>query len=164
MTELERQEILASLERGQAAILDALRGVTEEMAVRAPGPEEWSIGECVEHVAVSERYLSSQILASQDSAAPQVNEQREARIAARGTDRTRRVESPAAARPKGRFSTLQAAAQDFVSSRELATQFVRSNGDDLRSKVASHPLFGTVNCSEMLLLLAFREQWNRKLA
>jgi prephenate dehydrogenase len=53
---------------------------------------------------------------------------------------------------------LQAAVQDFVSSREQAIQFVRSNRDDLRSKITSHPLFGTVNCYEMLLLLAAHSQ------
>ncbi|MGA2809118.1 MAG: DinB family protein [Terracidiphilus sp.] len=162
MTELEKLEILASLERGRAEILDALRDVTEEMAVRAPGPGKWSIGECVEHVAVSERYLFSQILASEDSATPLVNEAREARIAARGTDRTRKVESPATAQPNGRFSTLQAAVQDFAASRQQAIHYVRSSRDDLRSKITSHPLFGTVNCYEMLLLLAAHSKRHAK--
>jgi len=39
MTEQERQEILSSLESGKAALRNALQGVTEEMAARAPAPE-----------------------------------------------------------------------------------------------------------------------------
>ena len=154
MTEGEKQTILTSLERGQAALLDAVRGLDEELAARTPGSGKWSILQCLEHVAVSEDYLFLQILASQPAGTSMVNMQREARIAARGTDRAQRVESPPEALPTARFSTLQEALQGFLASRERTIQFVIDNHEDLRSRIASHPLLGTVNCYEMLLLIA----------
>jgi len=76
MTEQERAAIVASLEQGKAALLDALQGVTEAVAVRSPGPGSWSILGCVEHLAISEDYLFGQILASTLSDSPLINERR----------------------------------------------------------------------------------------
>jgi uncharacterized damage-inducible protein DinB len=154
MTEHERQKILVSLEKGSATLHDTLQGLTDELAARVPGLGKWSILQCVEHVAVSEGYLLSQILASQHADSPMINEQREALISARGADRTRRIESPEEARPAERFSTLSQAVQHFLASRERTIQFVKANEEDLRSMITSHPLFGSVNCCEVLLLMA----------
>ena len=154
MKELERQEILASLEKGPPALSDALKNVTREMAVRVPGHGKWSILQCVEHVAIAEKYLLTQILAAQHTETPQINEQREAIILARGTERSRRVESPPEMLPRGRFSTLQEALQEFLAARERTIQFVRSSYNNLRAEITSHPLLGAVNCYEMILLIA----------
>jgi len=64
MEACEKEKLLADLEHGKQTLLDVLTGVTEELAARKPAPEKWSILECVEHLAVSEEYLFSQILAS----------------------------------------------------------------------------------------------------
>lgn len=154
MNDHQRQEILAFLDKGSTALLDALKNVPVASAVRSPGPGEWSILQCVEHLAVSEDYLFSQILASQHSQTPFVNKQLEALIVARGVDRSRRVESPLEGQPAEQFSTLPEAVQHFLASRERTMEFVRENEEDLRSKITSHPLFGKVNCYETLLIMA----------
>ncbi|MGO9317266.1 MAG: DinB family protein [Terracidiphilus sp.] len=154
MNEHERQAILASLEHGSTALLNALHGVTEELAIRVPGPGRWSILQCAEHVAVAEDHLFSLITASKWSDTPLINEQREILIATRGPDRTTRRESPEDAKPTGRFSTLSEAVQHFQTGRVRTIQFVNENKGDLRSRITTHPLMGTVNCHEVLLLMA----------
>jgi hypothetical protein len=154
MREEERQALLASLEQGSAALLDALHGVTEELAVRVPSAGRWSILQCAEHVAVAEDHLFSMIIASKQTETPRINERREALILTFGADRSARRESPEAAKPTGRFSTLSEAIQHFLSNRERTTQFVQTNNEDLRARIALHPLMGTVNCHENLLLMA----------
>jgi len=150
----EPQEILATLEKGSALLLAALHEVTDELAIRSPGPGKWSILQCAEHVAVVEEYLFSLILASKQAEIPLIIEQREVIILTRGADRTIRRESPDCTLPAGRFSILSDAVQHFRASRERTTQFINSNQEDLRSKTALHPLIGTVNCHELLLLMA----------
>ena len=103
----------------------ALAGVTEEIAARSPAVGKWSVLECVEHLAVYENYLFSQIEAS------------------------RPAEGPA-----GRFSTLAEALRQFLGTRERTLRFVETCGEDLRSKLTSHPILGTVNCHETLLMIA----------
>jgi hypothetical protein len=147
----ERQEILALLEQGRKALPAAVEGVSGEMASRIPGAGRWSILGCVEHVAVSEDYLFAQIGKAASSETPLINLQREARMLARGTDRSRRIESPPEGHPTGAFPTLAAAVEHFLESRERTMEFVRANREDLRSKMTWHPILKAANCHEMLL-------------
>jgi hypothetical protein len=154
MTENERYEILTSLETGSTALLDALSGVTEIQAVCVPAPERWSILQCVEHVTLAEQYLFSLIETSTFIDTPLNDEQREIRIATRGADRSVKRESPAYALPRGSFSTLHEAIQGFLASRERTIGFVNTNEDNLHARIAMHPIIGTMNCKEILLLMA----------
>jgi hypothetical protein len=149
----ERERLVADLESGRQTLLDALKGVTEDVAAQIP-PGKWSILECVEHLAVSEDYLFSQITASHSSPVPVVNEKREALIVARGMDRTKPVPSPEVGKPAGRFSTLAEAVESFLASRERTLRFVENCSEDLRSKLTTHPIIGSVNCHETLLMIA----------
>jgi len=150
----DKEAILAELQRGQAALLHALKDVPEDGAGRAPGPGKWSILECVEHLAVAEEYLLSQMISARQCDAPVVDERRGALITARGADRTTRMLSPEAGRPTGRFSTLREATEHFLSTRGRTLGFVENANEDLRCRLTTHPLLGTVNCYEMLLVIA----------
>ncbi len=154
MTTDEKQEMLASLEQGRAALLIALEGVSSEMSVQLPGPGKWSILQCVEHLALAEDYLFGQISDAVPSETPLFYPQREAAIRLRGPDRSTRIESPEQAIPCGRFTRLPDALQHFLASRERSIYFVANCLDDLRSRLTSHPLLGKVNCYETLLLIA----------
>lgn len=151
MNEQERQQILASLEQGKAALRNALQGVTEELAARSPAAERWSILGCVEHIVISEDYLFQQIVTAERVDAPLINEKREALMPIRGLDRSWRMESPPEGCPIGRFRTLTEATEQFLVYRERTIQFVRENTEDLRCRITQHPIMGTVNCHEMLL-------------
>src|SRR5215471_3390188 len=153
MTAQEKQVLLSDLESGRKVFLDAVGDVIEEFAMRTPGPGRWSVLECVEHVAVSEDYLFGQIMASSPGE-PLINPEREARIVAVGRDRNKKVQSPDAGKPSGRFSTLAEAVQHFQASRVRTIEFVQACNDDLRCKLTSHPLIGKVNCYEVLLMIA----------
>ena len=161
MEALEKEAVRAHLEKGRKALLDALSGVTEDVAARKPAPGKWSVLECVEHVAIAEEYLFSQISASwpADGAA---NRDREALILSRGADRTRPRQSPEALRPAGRFPTLHEAVQHFLAAREGTIRFIENCGDDLRSSLTSHPVIGTVSCYENLLQMAMHPERHAK--
>jgi hypothetical protein len=150
----DKEAILAELQRGQAVLLHALKDVPEDVAGRAPGPGKWSILECVEHLAVAEDYLLSQMISARRCDAAVVDERREALITARGADRTRLMLSPEVGRPTGRFSTLREATERFLSARGRTLGFVENANDDLHCRLTTHPLLGTVNCYEMLLVIA----------
>jgi hypothetical protein len=151
MESMEKQKMLALLERGRAALLASLEGVSDEMAARSPGEGRWSIVGCVEHLGVSEDYLFSQIVAATPSQTPLTNEKREAKMLAFGADRSRRIESPPEGHPKATFRTLPEAVGHFLASRKRTVEFVETNREDLRAKVTWHPILETANCHEMLL-------------
>jgi hypothetical protein len=82
------------------------------------------------------------------------SETREQRIRARAPDRSRPVAAPETAIPTGRFRSVDTALRAFVVSRGRTLRFVQGCTDDLREKVAQHPILGPVNCYEMLLMMA----------
>ena len=139
MEPAERQQILELLEQGRIALLAAVGGVSELDASRIPAPGKWSILGCVEHLGISEDYLFSQIASAPISDTPVFNPDREAKMMARGTDRTRRMESPTEGHPRGAFPTLVAAVAHFLASRQRTVDFVRSNPSDLRSGMPGTP-------------------------
>jgi hypothetical protein len=147
----ERHEILALLEQSRAALLAAVDGVTNERARRIPAPGRWSILGCVEHVAISEDYLFSQIGEATLSQTAATNPVREAKMLAFGADRSRRIESPPEGHPTGAFPTLAAAVSHFLASRKRTIAFVRANRGDLRARMTWHPILKEANCHEMLL-------------
>ena len=147
----EKRQMLASLERGKQALVDALAGVSPEMAQRAPSPGRWMILEVVEHVAISEDYLFGQIEKAIPAGRPVVNAKREAIIPVIGVDRNRRIECPAEGLPAGRFPTLDAALEHFLASRARTVKFVEACEDDLRARMTTHPIMGPANCHEILL-------------
>lgn len=154
MEAAEKREMLELLERGRVELLQAVEGVSEETAALPQSPERWSILQCVEHVAVTEAYLLGQIDSAQSVGSPVRNENRESAIRARGANRTRKVSAPEGAEPRGRFPSLGAALQHFQTTRGQTIQFVDGCSEDLRSRVTTHPILGTVNCYETLLMMA----------
>jgi len=150
----EKKKLLADLERGRQTLLDVLAGVTEELAARKPAPEKWSILECVEHLAVSEEYLLSQIAVSVHSDTPAISRNREVLIVQNGLDRKRKFQSPEVGRPTGRFATLARALQEFLAHRQRTILYVTGCGEDLRCRLTTHPMIATVNCYEVLLMIA----------
>lgn len=155
MVESDRQEILQELKRGSDALREALAGVDEDLAIWKPSPGRWSILECVEHLAVSEKFLMSRLREARRSDHPHGSRLRETTILDRGADRTRPAESPEVGRPNGRFQNLNQALSCFDLVRTETVCFVEDFRDDLRLWLTDHPLVsGPVNCYEMLLIIA----------
>jgi len=155
MREPEGQEILRLLDVGNDALAVALAGVDEDLAVRCPQPERWSILECVEHLAVAEELLLARLDLAEPSDQSRENKMREAKILDFGLDRVRRIECPEAARPTGRFQSLRSAVAQFEAVRTGTVRYVVGFSGDPRSRLTTHPLVYTpVNCYEMLLMIA----------
>ncbi len=74
-------------------------------------------------------------------------------ILAKGASRSRKFEAPEAARPKGRYATLQDAIAEFERVRGRTIAFVETYTDDLRARMTMHPLRGQVTCYECLLMV-----------
>ena len=146
--------MVANLNASRDALIAALEGVSEDVARRSPGSGKWSVLECVEHVAVVEAYLLHEIVNARRSEAPMINIVREAVILERGLDRTRRVTAPEAATPRNRFATLSGALEHFQAKRAETIEFVENYTDDPRAMLAQHPLIGTANTYEILLIMA----------
>jgi DinB superfamily len=150
----EKQLLLDSLRESRTAFVSALDGVTEAEAIGKPGPDQWSVLECAEHVVIAEALMFRLVSHGSPSTEPAPGDRgREERIRAAAVDRSRKFVAPQLALPRGRFASVSEAAEQFLASRACTVRFVESCSDDLRSLSTVHPAFGRITCQECLLYL-----------
>jgi hypothetical protein len=155
VTDSEKQQLLRDLRQGREALGNALAGLNETLAKRKPNNGGWSILECMEHMAQSERYLLTRLHAAKLSSQPFEKSRRAAKIAALAADRTRPIEAPSMVQPHGRFATLREAVASFDATRVEVVRYVEQSPDDLHCLPTDHPLIpGPVTCYETLVMIA----------
>ena len=150
----ERTEIVQNLERSREEFLAAVAGLSEAQARVHPGPERWSVLDCVEHVAVVEERFLGWLEKAEKLDTPRIDKEKEAGLMARIPDRSARAQSPEAALPNGRFTTLAQAIEQFNAGRANSIQFAQDRCDDLYSLASAHPRFGPMNGMEFLIIIA----------
>ena len=155
MDEQEKNEILRLLAEGDTVLSAAMAGVSDDEASRRPPEGEWSVLECVEHIAVSERALLDCVLSATPADGPQHNPVREAKIFDRALDRSRTVQAPEIVIPAGKLETVSDALANFQTIRAETIACIERFEGNPRSWVTNHPLVRTpVNCYEMFLMIA----------
>ena len=155
MEQAAKLEALRELRSGHDAFSEAVAGVDEETAKRKPAHGAWSILDCVEHMVESERYLLTRLQAAEHAAQPFEKSRREAKIAKLAADRSRRIEAPEQAHPRGRYGTLGEALDAFNATRAEVVRWVEGCAGDPRCMLTDHPLIvGPVTCAETLIMIA----------
>lgn len=153
ITDQERARALALLARSRTAVLDAVAGVTEDQAKWKPSPEQWSILEYVEHLAVSDDALVALVKHALESPARmESGEERKAREQRiRETPIPRGVNrAPDHLRPAARFSSLAEAVAAFLAARERTLEYAGATSDELRQHFSSHPVLGPLDAYQWL--------------
>ena len=144
--------LLGVLEDGRKDFHEAAAGISAEQSSLRPNSGGWSVLECVEHVVtVEERYLSW--LSEGKPAETARDTEKETRLFTIIRSRLRRVETPAALRPRGRFGTFPEALAAFESVRQGSLGLVAERGATLYSIGARHPYFGELNGVEWIQLI-----------
>jgi uncharacterized damage-inducible protein DinB len=155
MDQAGKIETLRQLQSGRDSLREALAGVDDAMAAHKPSPDSWSIRDCVEHMVVTERYLLTRLQAAEPCEQPFEKSRREDKIARLAADRSRRIEAPEQAQPRGRFATLREALAAFDAARAEVMEWVEKATGDPRCMLTDHPLIaGPVTCAETLIMIA----------
>src|SRR5271169_3947975 len=159
LTAQERESVLKELQRTRDKFLQSIAGLSQKQWTFKPAPDRWFVAEVAEHIAVSESTLSGlvekQIMSS--PAAPEKREQvkgKDEMILQRVPDRSHKAQAPEFLRPTGRWATEADLTKAFEDSRKATMDYVRTTNDDLRDHFFDHPVFGTLDGYQWLLLLS----------
>jgi|SRR5580704_3683846 DinB superfamily len=153
MNAADREQILRLITESDAALVAAVAWLSDEQAQRRPGPERWSVLECVEHVILGDDAMFARVSAHSTPGAPP-GERREELILRGMTNRERKFAAPELARPTGRFSSLPEAIEVFRQRRARSVAYVEQYQEDPRNRTTRHLGLGPISCHEMLLALA----------
>ena len=123
-----------------------------------PGPDRWSVGEVVEHLALAENFLGDtrqKIMAGPAPTAEQLAKAKgqDAVILKAIPDRTQKVQAPEPIQPKQRFGPRSKVAAAYRDRRGQTIDYAQKTTDDLRSRVGDSPL-GPLDAYQWLLFVA----------
>jgi hypothetical protein len=150
----DRELILKLLAESRDALVSSAAGLTDEQAKIRPAPDQWSVLDCVEHVAITENFMFTNIATKLTPAPPSGDRAREELFLREVANRSRKISAPDRAHPTGRFPTLTAAVEQFNRCRARSIDYVERCDKDLRAHTAPHPLFGPITGQEYLIILA----------
>jgi hypothetical protein len=167
LTSAERDAALKSLQATHNAFLQAIAGLSEKQWTFKPAPDRWSVAEVSEHIAVSESMILG-LVQSKFMAGPATPEKRaevkvtDEVILARVPDRSRKAQAPEFLKPTGRFADRAAVTKAFEDARKNTMEYVKTTQDDLRDHFGPHPMLGTMDAYQWILLISAHSERHTK--
>ena len=139
-------------------LLADVKGLSATQVNWKADTSRWSVYQCTEHIALSENLIWQWIQMTEHSPATpdkrsDVKHTTEELIAAT-TDRSHKFQAPEMLKPGVQFDSEQAALDAFVRRRDSTIDYVRTTQDDLKDHFITHPVFGTMDLDQGLVLLA----------
>jgi hypothetical protein len=122
------------------------------------GPDRWSVGEVVEHLALAENFLAEARQKVMDGPAASAEQLAKAKgqdavILKAIPDRTKKVQAPEPIQPKQRLGPREKVAAAYRSRRANTLAYAQKTTDDLRSRVGDSTL-GPLDAYQWLLFTA----------
>jgi hypothetical protein len=159
LTAQEREFALKQYETTHDNFLKSIAGLSQKQWIFKSAPDRWSVAEVAEHITVAESTIMSlvQKRLMSSPAAPEKREQvkgKDQMILERMPDRSHKAQAPEILRPTGRWATEGDLVKAFNESRAANMEYIRTTNDDLRDHFFDHPVFGSLDGYQWLLLLS----------
>jgi hypothetical protein len=122
-----------------------------------PGPDRWSVGEVVEHLALAEEFLGGmqqKMVASPAASAEQraSTKGKDELIVKAIPDRTQKAQAPEPLRPSEKLEGQRTIVSAFQERRGKTLAYATQTKDDLRAHVGDSPI-GPVDAYQWLLFI-----------
>lgn len=158
LTKAEKAQAIEMLAKSREAFVRSLEGLSEAQVHFKAAPEKWSILECAEHIANTETLVGQGVVTKGLQGSPDPSKRAEIGVldaapVAMMLDRSRKFTAPDMVAPKGRLMDLKAVLAAFDGGHDLLVA-AAEKGDGLRSRVAPHPGFGTIDLYQWILFTA----------
>jgi hypothetical protein len=167
MTQAERDRAVAYLKETQAAVIDSTRGLSDPQWIHKPSIEEWSIAECVDHLAITEEFLLRTLQKVADAPAASEAELalcagKEDRLIRDVPSRGVKVKGPDRVMPKGGWSEPGVVLARFVETRGRVIEYAGSTDHPLRLRQFPHMIFGPLDGYQWLIFMAAHAERHRR--
>jgi hypothetical protein len=160
LTEAERQQLLDLMAESKAQYLSLLAGVSDEQWSFKPKPDRWSVGECAEHIVMSNVALYSSAQQALAAAAnPEWQEKTKGKselllqiMPNRRPGGAGGASAPQEIRPTGETSRAELV-ERFLGLYDEVEAFVRDTDAPLKAHTVEHPfpIFNTLSAYDWTL-------------
>jgi hypothetical protein len=163
----EREGALKSLQATHDAFLKSIAGLSEKQWTFKPAPDRWSVAEVSEHIAVSESAIFGMVQ-GMIMKSP-ANPDKRAEVAGKDEiilkmvpDRSHKAQAPEFLKPTHRWATREETVKAFEDSRKATMDYVRTTNEDLRDHFGPHPLLGSLDAYQWILLISAHSERHTK--
>ena len=167
LTADERDAALKHLQTTHDAFLQSISGLSEKQWKFKPAPDRWSVAEVAEHITITEStilgMIQKQVMAS--PAAPDKRAEvkgKDETILTAVPDRSRKAQAPEFLKPTNRWANHDELAKAFEAERKSTMDYVKTTNDDLRDHFGPHPVFGTLDGYQWILLISTHSERHTK--
>lgn len=157
LTDAEREAAVKELTKTKEHLLNVVNGLSEEQLNFKSSPESWSVGECVEHLALTESSFDEMLQGALQSPA---DPSKRAEVKMEDKDlvsmivsRDSKIRTSEAFEPSGKFGSNAETLDAFTTKRDEQIDYVKNTEDDLRNHYGQLP-FGTIDAYQILLFMA----------
>jgi hypothetical protein len=153
----ERAKLVQYLTTTRDKVLAESAKLSEEQWRFKPGPDRWSVGEVVEHLALAENFIfdaEQKVMSGPAATAEQqaATKGRDDVVLKAVPDRTKKFQAPEPIQPKERIGNRAAVLAAFRERRGKTLEYARTTKDDLRSRVGDSPM-GPLDAYQWLLFI-----------
>jgi uncharacterized damage-inducible protein DinB len=151
----DKNFLISLLRESREKFLGSFADVSDDQSRIHPAPECWSVLDTVEHLTSAEGIMLGLITTQRRPRSEDTANREWVFLKVLG-DRSRKMQSPEAGQPRGRFANLAEAAIQFKTTRDGVIQFVEQRPEDLRASEVTHPhpAAGNVSTYEMVIIIA----------
>jgi len=158
ITPEDRAKVVKHLTSTRDQVLAESEKLTDAQWSFKPGPDRWSVGEVVEHLALAEPLLfdmqqktvTGPAITADQRAASSGNDDK---ILIMVTDRTQKATAPEQIRP-GKLGSRAQVLAAFKDNRAKTLNYAETTKDDLRGHASESPIFKAVDAYQWLLFLS----------
>jgi LysM repeat protein len=163
VTQADKEKALQYLETTKKGVIDATKGLSDAQWNFKPGPDRWSIAQCMEHIAAAEDFIRGmdveQVMKAPAAADRDLKKTDDA-VIAMVPDRSHKLQAPEPLVPTNRFGSPQGSVKHFLESRDKTEDFVKTT-PGLRDHVSDSPM-GKLDGYEFVLLIAAHSERHTK--
>jgi uncharacterized damage-inducible protein DinB len=151
----DKNFLVSLLRESREKFLGSFADVSDDQSRIHPTPECWSVLDTVEHLTSAEGIMLGLITTQRRPRSEDTANREWVFLKVLG-DRSRKMQSPEAGQPRGRFADLAEAASQFKTTCDGVIQFVEQHPEDLRASEVTHPhpAAGNVSTYEMVIIIA----------
>jgi DinB superfamily len=153
----DKKNAINYFKQTQQDLAKEIKGLSETQLNWKPADSVWSVANCVEHIALSEKNLFDWAMGTlKEPANPakrselKVNDEQ---IKQMITDRTHKVKTREGFIPTGQFGNTAQTFAVFKERRAASIKYIKTTEDDLRNHFAETPL-GLIDTYQLMIFLS----------
>ena len=154
VTDTEKKDIINFYNDGTKNLADQVSGLSEAQLNWKPNDSTWSIADCIEHIALSEKNIFDWAMGTLKTPedATKKSEKTDEEVKAMVESREKRVKTFDALQPKKQFGNAAQTLALFNQRRADNIKYIETTNDNLRKHFTKTPL-GELDVYQVLLFL-----------